>query len=90
MFTGIIEECGTVQAVRRDCRSEKITISAETIPGSLKPGDSVAVNGICLTVTSCTEDGFSADVMPETTRRSALSQLKTGSRVNLERAMPVN
>ncbi len=89
MFTGIIEECGTVQAVRRDGRSEKITISAETIPGSLKPGDSVAVHGIC-PVTSCTEDGFSADVMPETMRRSALSQLKTGSRVNLERAMPVN
>ena len=87
MFTGIIEELGTVERVTRGRVSAVIAIRAEHILSDLKIGDSVAVNGVCLTATSLTGHGFTADVMHETLDRSALAGLGPGSRVNLERAM---
>ena len=90
MFTGIVEELGTVKKIKKGANSAVFTIRAEQILDDLKTGDSVAVNGICLTVTACLEDGFTADVMHETLNRSALIQLSLGQHVNLERAMPAN
>ena len=90
MFTGIIEELGTVERVTRGRVSAVIAIRAEHILSDLKIGDSVAVNGVCLTATGLTGHGFTADVMHETLDRSALAGLGPGSRVNLERAMAAN
>ena len=87
MFTGIIEEIGTISAVRRNPLETKLTISAEKIFSDLKIGDSVAVNGVCLTASEISGNTFTADVMNETFHRSSLSELKSGSPVNLERAM---
>ena len=87
MFTGIVEEVGAVRAVRRGARSAVLSIGAEKILSGLEIGDSVAVNGVCLTVTSKDAKGFTADVMHETLDRSALGRLVPGSRVDLERAM---
>ena len=87
MFTGIVEELGTVAGIRRGARSAVLQIRARTVLEDLKIGDSVAVNGICLTVVALGTDSFSADVMHETLDRSALGELKPGSPVNLERAM---
>ena len=87
MFTGIIEEIGTISAVRRNPLEAKLTISAEKIFSDLKIGDSVAVNGVCLTASEISGNTFTADVMNETFHRSSLSELKSGSPVNLERAM---
>ena len=88
MFTGIIEEVGTVERVKKGRHSAVLTIRAETVLEGTKTGDSIAVNGICLTATGLTGGSFSADVMHETLNRSALAGLSTGARVNLERAMP--
>ena len=90
MFTGLIEEVGTLRAVRRGAHSAVLSIGAETVLSGLKTGDSVAVNGVCLTVTAQDSGGFTADVMHETLDRSALAGLGPGSRVNLERAMAAN
>ncbi len=90
MFTGIIEEVGRVQAVRRGARSAVLQIAANTVTADLNIGDSVAVNGVCLTVTELTSGGFAADVMPETLSRSNLGALAPGGRVNLERALAAN
>ncbi len=90
MFTGIIEELGTVRSLISGSRSGKLTISAETVLEGTRIGDSIAVNGVCLTVTEMTGSSFTADVMPETLSRSALGSLTSGSRVNLERAMPAD
>lgn len=90
MFTGIIEEVGRVESISKGHKSAKLTLSAKKIMGDLKLGDSVATNGVCLTVTSLSQHSFTADVMNETLRRSSLEQLKTGSQVNLERALPAN
>lgn len=87
MFTGIVEELGTIRAVRRGARSAVLSIAARTVLEDLKIGDSVAVNGVCLTVTSLDDGGFTADVMPETLRRSSLGALGPGGRVDLERAI---
>lgn len=87
MFTGIVEEIGTVRAVRRGAHSSVLSIGAVRIQNGLKIGDSVAVNGVCLTVCSKDSGGFTADVMHETLNRSSLGCLSVGSRVNLERAM---
>ena len=89
MFTGIVEELGTVKNIKKGANSAVFTIQAEKILDDLKTGDSVAVNGICLTVTACLKNGFMADVMHETLNRSALIQLSPGQHVNLERAIPV-
>ena len=83
MFTGIIEELGTVERVG----AGRITVRAQRVLEGTRLGDSIAVNGVCLTVTHLTGADFTADVMPETLRRSSLGQLRPGSRVNLERAM---
>ncbi len=90
MFTGIIEEVGKIERIQNGSHSAVLHIQAQKILDDLKIGDSVAVNGVCLTVTSFHKQGFSADVMHETLNRSALVLLQTGSRVNLERAMPVD
>ncbi len=90
MFTGIIEEMGTIRAVRRYAHSSALFICAEQILSDLKIGDSVAVNGVCLTATGKTADSFTADVMHETLDRSTLGALTAGDRVNLERAMAAN
>ena len=87
MFTGIVEEMGTIRSVRRGAHSAVLSIGAELILSDLKIGDSVAVNGVCLTATSKDGGGFTADVMHETLNRSSLGDLVPGSRVNLERAM---
>ena len=90
MFTGLVEEVGTVRSIRRGRDSAVLEIGAETVTKGLRTGDSVAVNGVCLTAVSCREDSFSADVMHETLNRSSLAQLRSGSHVNLERAMPAD
>ncbi|WP_233880929.1 riboflavin synthase [Virgibacillus halodenitrificans] len=88
MFTGIIEEVGSVKKVAQQGRAMEITIHATKIMPGIKLGDSIAVNGICLTVTRLTSTEFSVDVMPETFRSTSLSTLKERMEVNLERAMP--
>ena len=90
MFTGIVEEVGTIGRIQEGAHSAVLHIRAGIVTEGTRIGDSIAVNGICLTVTSCTKTGFSADVMHETLNRSALSALSAGSPVNLERAMPAN
>ena len=90
MFTGIIEEIGTVRNIRRGQNSVVLTIGAPHIVEGTRIGDSIAVNGICLTVTDMQTDSFSADVMHETMNRSSLASLVAGQRVNLERAMPAD
>ena len=83
MFTGIVEEVGVIRQIRRGAHSSVLTIGAETVLSDLKIGDSVAVNGVCLTATSLGSGFFTADVMHETLRRS-------GSGVNRERALAAN
>ena len=90
MFTGIVEEVGTIRNIKHGQHSAVLTIQAKTVLKETKIGDSIAVNGICLTVTRLFSDGFSADVMHETLNRSAFAQLAIGWAVNLERAMPAN
>lgn len=87
MFTGIIEELGKVKNLSINGTSGKISIDAHKVLEGTNLGDSIAVNGVCLTVVSMTKDGFVADIMAETARRSNLGKLKTGENVNLERAM---
>ena len=87
MFTGIVEEMGTIRSIRRGAHSAVLSIGADTVLSDLKTGDSVAVNGVCLTATATDPGGFTADVMHETLDRSSLGILTVGSRVNLERAM---
>ena len=87
MFTGIIEETGKVINIKKLSESCRIQIAASKVLENTVIGDSIAVNGVCLTVTDMTKSSFSADVMAETVRRTALAELKSESRVNLERAM---
>ena len=86
MFTGIVEEIGAVRRVG----DGSIDIGANLVLEGTKIGDSIAVNGVCLTVTTLRGDGFTADVMPETMRRSNIGTLRNGDGVNLERAMAAN
>lgn len=90
MFTGIVEELGSIRSVRRGQHSSVLSIAAKDILSDLKIGDSVAVNGVCLTATTVDSGGFTADVMHETLNRSSLGSLTVGSHVNLERAMAAN
>lgn len=90
MFTGIVEELGSIRSVRRGQHSSVLSIAAKDILSDLKVGDSVAVNGVCLTATTVDSGGFTADVMHETLNRSSLGSLTVGSHVNLERAMAAN
>lgn len=87
MFTGIVEEKGRVDRVVSGTTSGEICIYAKKVLENTKLGDSIAVNGVCLTVTSMTAESFTADVMPETMRRTNLGKLNRNSEVNLERAM---
>ena len=87
MFTGIVEEIGLVENVKKGPASASVTINAPAVTAGTKTGDSIAVNGICLTVTSLAGSTFTADIMHESLNRSSLSDLRRGSRVNLERAM---
>ncbi|MBE6876939.1 MAG: riboflavin synthase [Ruminococcus sp.] len=90
MFTGIIEEIGNIKSVRTGADTCILTVSAQKILSDIHIGDSIAVNGTCLTVCEFDNNSFSADVMPETMRRTNLGSLKSGSPVNLERAMSAN
>ena len=83
----MVEELGTIRAIRRGASSAVLSIGAGTILDDLKVGDSVAVNGVCLTATQVDGGGFTADVMHETLDRSSLARLAPGDKVNLERAM---
>ena len=87
MFTGIVEEIGTIRKIDKGVSSCSITVQADKVLHGSQVGDSIAVNGVCLTATGISGNIFTADVMPETLRRSGLGQLTGGSRVNLERAM---
>ena len=87
MFTGIIEEIGKVKSVRRGSKSVTLEIEARKVLQGTQVGDSIATNGVCLTVTALSPSVFSADIMPETVRRTSLASLKPGSPVNLERAL---
>ena len=87
MFTGIVEELGQVKALSLRGNSGTLTVKAKKVLEGTKIGDSIAVNGVCLTVTNMKNNEFSADVMAETVRRSSLGALRDGSYVNLERAM---
>ncbi len=87
MFTGIIEEKGSISKIMKTASQAVLTIKAQKIMEDIHKGDSIAVNGICLTVTSFSKNEFQADVMHETLNRTALKMVKPGSSVNLERAM---
>ena len=89
MFTGIVEERGKISSIKRGGNSAILSILANKILEDIHVGDSIAVNGICLTVTSFNKQFFSADVMHETIRRSSLSNINVGAYVNLERALPI-
>ncbi len=86
MFTGLIADLGSVESIERDADGATLEISTR-LAGELAEGDSVAVNGVCLTATAVDEGGFRAQAMQETLRRSSLQQLRPGSRVNLELAL---
>ena len=90
MFTGIIEEIGTVKNIQRNGSNSFIVIEAKKVLEDVHLGDSIAVNGVCLTVTKTDGSIFQADVMNETLSRSSLGELRQGSKVNLERAMAAN
>lgn len=90
MFTGIIEEIGTVKNIQRNGSNSFIVIEAKKVLEDAHLGDSIAVNGVCLTVTKTDGSIFQADVMNETLSRSSLGSLRQGSKVNLERAMAAN
>lgn len=90
MFTGIVEETGVIRAVQRGAKSAVLTVEAKKVLEDVHVSDSIATNGVCLTVTAVRGGCFTADVMNETLRRSSLGSLTPGSRVNLERAMAAN
>lgn len=87
MFTGIVEEVGSIRDVDPRGDSARLRIHGRTVLHGVRHGDSIAVNGVCLTVAAHDEDSFTADVMAETLRRSSLGRLRPGSAVNLERAL---
>jgi riboflavin synthase len=90
MFTGIIEDIGSVVSLHSSGNSMVLTIESKKIVGDVHLGDSISVNGVCLTVTRFTSSTFTVDVMPETMKDTSLKMLKSGSPVNLERAMSAN
>ena len=90
MFTGIVEEVGHVASVRAKPQAMELTISCALILEDIKRGDSISINGVCLTVSTFNSQTFTVDVIPETVKSSTMIGLKAGGRVNLERAMPAN
>lgn len=87
MFTGLIEELGIVEKIRRKGASLRLTIRASTVLEDMRRGGSLAINGVCLTVTDFSWESFSVEVVPETLSRTTLSGLRVGEKVNLERAV---
>ena len=87
MFTGLVAELGSVERLAEGEDTCRLSVRARKVLGGLKVGDSVAVNGVCLTVTDLRSNGFTADVMPETVRRTTMHGLRPGDRGNLERAL---
>jgi len=87
VFTGIIEEIGRIHEFRPAARGARVSIHARTIMPGLKPGDSIAVNGVCLTAVEIGTELFSCDLSSETLERSTLGKLVRGTGVNLERAL---
>ncbi len=90
MFTGIVEEVGELLSLKRGARSFTLRVKARKVLEGTQIGDSIATNGVCLTVTAMDERSFEADVMPETVERTALGGLKVGDGVNLERALTLS
>ncbi|KAB8137990.1 riboflavin synthase [Gracilibacillus oryzae] len=90
MFTGIVEEKGKIESINQSNQALQLKISGKKVTEDVSIGDSISVNGVCLTVTDFAADWFTVDVIPETFRGSSLSRLKTQSIVNLERAMHAN
>ena len=90
MFTGIVEEVGRIQTIKRGEKSSQIIIDASLVLEKTLIGDSICTNGVCLTVTGINKNSFEADVMAETLRRSNLGNLKSGNHVNLERALTLD
>lgn len=90
MFTGIIEDQGKVTSIKKDANSMEITIATPKIVSDARLGDSIAVNGVCLTITHFNKDEMTVDVMPETVKATTIHELKLGDFVNLERAMSAN
>ncbi len=90
MFTGLVEEIGEIARYTKTGNGSRLLVNCELVLRDIEPGASVAVNGLCLTAAEITDSGFHADVMPESIRRSSLSSLQQGARVNLERAMPAD
>ncbi|SMO41196.1 riboflavin synthase [Melghirimyces algeriensis] len=89
MFTGLVEEVGSIRSMHRTGNAMKVTVTCHQILKGLKKGDSIAVNGVCLTVTSFGSDFFTADIMPETVKKTNFKSLSPRSLVNLERALAV-
>ncbi len=89
MFTGLVEELGKVKAIARGVKSVRLTVAAKKVLQDVKLGDSIAVNGTCLTVVEYDANYFTADVMPETVDSTALASLQIGSKVNLERTLSI-
>ena len=87
MFTGIVEEVGTLRSLRVGAQSAQLDIAARVVPDGSRAGDSILTDGVCLTMTRLRPDGFTADVMPETVRRTTLADRRPGDRLNLERAL---
>ncbi|ROR30501.1 riboflavin synthase alpha chain [Mobilisporobacter senegalensis] len=90
MFTGLVEEIGVLTNISKGDKSYLLTFQGKKIMDDIQIGDSISVNGVCLTANSITKTTFSAEVMPETLKRSSLGALKIGNEVNLERAMSMN
>ena len=90
MFTGIVEEVGTIRSIRPGAASVVLDVAATGVTTDATVGDSILTDGVCLTVTAVRRDGFTADAMPETVRRTTLSERRTGDRLNLERAMTLS
>lgn len=89
MFTGLVEELGKVKSIARGAKSVRLTVAGNKVLEDAKLGDSIAVNGTCLTVVAVSREWFTADVMPETVDRTVLAGLKPGDTVNLERTVSV-
>ena len=87
MFTGLVEELGKIKSITKGTKSARLTIEGQVVLQDVKLGDSIAVNGTCLTVVEYTQRSFTADVMPETVRSTVLAELKPGDVVNLERTL---
>ena len=87
MFTGLVEELGKIKSIAKGTKSARLTIEGQVVLQDVKLGDSIAVNGTCLTVVEYTQRSFTADVMPETVRSTVLAELKPGDVVNLERTL---